>query len=396
MTGPLEGVKVVDLSMVVAGPVATMLMAEQGAEVIKIEPLDGDLLRKGQMFVKGGMNSLTINCNRGKQSIAVDMKTPEGLAIVKKLTADADVFVQNFRAGAIERLGINADELRADNDRLITVWMSGYGPDGPNAHDAVFDPVIQAVTGHAAVQLNPEIPFADVHRTIIMDKSTALTAAQAITAALFARERTGKGQHIELSMLNSALYFFWPDGAMGHALIDDDVSPGVTLYESMSLTQCADGHFVYFMAGDAHWHGVFRALDHPEWGDNPNWGTIEGRMSAENRAEVGGLMTNAFMKYSRDDILERLKAQDVPAAPMLEVDEIPSHPQVQHNNVFTEWEHPHAGKVRQPAAAAKFSDTPNVPQWQVPMLGENTDTILLDNGWSTDDVAALRESGVVA
>ena len=334
MPGPLEGIKVVDLSQVVAGPVATMLLSDQGAEIIKVEPFEGDILRRGMHFEKNGMNSLTVNCNRGKQSIAVDMKRPEGLELVRRLAADADIFIQNFRSGAIERLGITADELRAANDRLITVWMTGYGPDGPNADDPVFDPVIQAVTGHAAVQLNPRIPFADVHRTIIMDKSTALTAAQAMTAALFARERTGKGQHIELSMLNSALSFFWPDGAMGHAMLDDDVGPGLCLYESMQLTECADGHIVYFMASDEHWKGAFNAVGHPEWGDDPRWSTLEVRLQEENRGEISDMMVNAFMEWNRDEILVRLKENDVPAASMLSVDEVHTRPQIWHNDVL--------------------------------------------------------------
>lgn len=395
MAGPLEGVKVLDLSQVVAGPVATMLLSDQGAEIIKVEPFEGDILRRGVNFDKGGMNSLTVNCNRGKQSIAIDMKRPEGLELVKKLATDADIFVQNFRAGAIERLGISADELRAANDRLITVWMTGYGPDGPNADDPVFDPVIQAVTGHAAVQMNPRIPFPDVHRTIIMDKSTALTAAQAMTAALFARERTGKGQHIELSMLNSALSFFWPDGAMAHAMLDDDVGPGRCLYESMQLTECADGHIVYFMAGDEHWKGAWNALGHPEWGDDPRWATMEDRVKPENLGDIADLMVNAFMGFGRDEILPLLKENDVPAAPMLSIDEVPEHPQIVHNEVFTVWEHPYGGKIRQPPAAANFSMTTNEPQWQVPMLGEQTREVLAGNGWSGAEIDDLFAADVI-
>ncbi|HAY67463.1 MAG TPA: CoA transferase, partial [Acidimicrobiaceae bacterium] len=250
MAGPLAGIKIVDLTQVVAGPVCTMLLAEQGAEVIKVEFPEGDILRQNSLFSKNGMNALELNCNRGKKSIAVDMTTPEGVAIVKKLAADADVFVQNFRAGAIERLGITHQELREINPKLVTVWMSGFGQTGPMSDVPVFDPVIQAVSGHCAVQLNPNVPFHDVHRTIIIDKSTALTTAQAITAALFARERSadGVGEHLEVSMLDTALSFFWPDGGMAHTLLDDDVSAGWTLYQIMSVTACSDGQLVYYLA----------------------------------------------------------------------------------------------------------------------------------------------------
>jgi len=394
MPAPLEGIRILDFSQVVAGPVATMLLAEQGAEVIKIEALEGDILRRGQSFVKNGMNSLTMNCNRGKKSIAIDLRQPEGLAIVMELALTADVVIQNFRAGAIERLGIDADELRAANDRLITVWMSGYGPTGPLAEKPVFDPVIQAVTGHIAVQENPQIPLPDVHRTIIMDKSTALTAAQAITVALFVRERTGQGQHIELAMIDSALYFFWPDGAMRHALLDDDVSAGVTLYESMSVAQCADGHLVYFLVDDANWQGMFRAIEHPEWGEDPRFSTSLARM--ENLPAAGDLISAALLDFTRDDLLARLDAEDVPAAPMLAVDEVPSYPQVVHNESLVEWDHPQAGRVRSPKAAAKFSATPNEERWWVPTLGEQTDEILSMVGRDDDAIAALRADGIVA
>jgi len=394
MPGALDGIRILDFSQVVAGPVATMLLAEQGAEVIKIEPLDGELLRRGKSFVKNDMNALTMNCNRGKKSLAIDLRHPEGLAIVKDLARTADVVVQNFRAGAIERLGIDADELRAANDRLITVWMSGYGPTGPLAEKPVFDPIIQAVTGHIAVQKNPQIPFPDVHRTIIMDKSTALTAAQAITAALFARERTGTGQHIQLAMIDSALYFFWPDGAMGHALLDDDVSPGVTLYESMSVAQCADGHLVYFLASDADWQGMFRAIEQPELFDDPRFSTAVARV--ENLHAAAELVNAALLQFNRDDLLVRLDAEDVPAAPMLALDEVPSYPQIVHNESLVEWDHPLAGRTRAPKAAAKFSDTPNNEIWWVPTLGEQTDEILGLAGCDNARIAELRSSGVVA
>jgi len=394
MPGALDGIRILDFSQVVAGPVATMLLAEQGAEVIKIEALEGELLRQGQMFEKNGMNALTMNCNRGKKSIAIDLREPKGLAIAKELALTADVIIQNFRTGAMERLGLDADELRAANDRLITVWMSGYGPTGPLANNPVFDPVIQAVTGHIAVQENPLIPIPDVHRTIIMDKSTALTAAQAITAALFARERTGKGQHIELAMIDSALYFFWPDGAMGHALLDDDVSPGVTLYQSMSVSQCADGYLVYFVVNDDGWRGLFQAIERPELSEDPRFATQAARI--ENLPAAGEIISAALLEFERDDLLARLDAVDVPAAPMLSVDEVPSYPQVVHNESLVEWDHPLAGRVRSPKAAAKFSDTPNDARWWVPTLGEHTDEILGIAGCDEAVIAELRASGVVA
>ncbi|MFB0927127.1 MAG: CoA transferase [Acidimicrobiales bacterium] len=398
MAGPLAGIKIVDLTQVVAGPVCTMLLAEQGAEVIKVEFPTGDILRQNSLYSKNGMNALELNCNRGKKSISVDMTTPEGLAIVKQLAADADIFVQNFRAGAIERLGISHDELRELNPKLITVWMSGFGQTGPMADVPVFDPVIQAVSGHCAVQLNPNVPFNDVHRTIIIDKSTALTTAQAITAALFARERSpdGHGEHLEVSMLDTALAFFWPDGGMAHTLLDDDASEGFTLYQIMSVTACSDGQLVYYLQGDANFQGLLRTIGRDDMADNPRYGTAAGRASSgEIMAEIAAAVESGFYAIERDEALRRLRHYDVPSAPMLQVNEIHDYPQVVHNEIMHEWEHPKAGKLRQPRAAAKFSNNQNEPRWWVTSLGENTDEILADLGHDPEAVAAMRAAGTV-
>jgi len=398
MAGPLAGIKIIDLTQVVAGPVCTMLLAEQGAEVIKVEFPEGDILRQNSLFSKNGMNALELNCNRGKKSIAVDMTTPEGVAIVKQLAADADVFVQNFRAGAIERLGITHQELREINPKLVTVWMSGFGQTGPMSDVPVFDPVIQAVSGHCAVQLNPNVPFHDVHRTIIIDKSTALTTAQAITAALFARERSadGVGEHLEVSMLDTALSFFWPDGGMAHTLLDDDVSAGWTLYQIMSVTACSDGQLVYYLANDSNYQGMLRAAGRDDMADDPRYGTAAGRAgNGEVIAEIAASVESGFYALTRDEALARLKHYDVPSAPLLQVDEIHDYPQVIHNDIMHEWEHPKAGKLRQPRAAARFSSNEIEPRWWVPDLGENTNEILAAVGHDADSIAALRAAGTV-
>jgi len=398
MPGPLEGIKIVDLTQVVAGPVCTMLLAEQGAEVIKVEFPDGDILRQNRLFSKNDRNALELNCNRGKKSIAVDLTTPDGIEIVNQLAMSADVFVQNFRAGAIERLGISHDDLRAANPNLITVWMSGFGQTGPMADVPVFDPVIQAVTGHCAVQLNPNVPFPDVHRTILIDKSTALTTAQAITAALFARERDPErsGQHLEISMLDSALYFFWPDGAMAHTLLDDDVRPGWTMYQVMSVTACQDGHLVYYLQNDASFQGMLRTIGRDDMADDPRYGTAAGRAQEGVMAEIGTAVETGFYALERDEALARLRSHDVPSAPMLQVDEIHEFPQVVHNQSLHEWDHPQAGTLRQARAAARFSLSGTDPRWWVPGLGENTDEVLASLGHDAASIASLRSSNTVA
>jgi len=401
MPGPLEGIRVVDLSQVVAGPVCTMLLAEQGAEVIKVEfPEQGDILRHNRSYAKNEINALSLNCNRGKKSIAVDMNTPEGIEIVKELAAGADIFVQNYRAGAIERLGITHEQLRAANPKLITIWMSGFGQTGPWADVPVFDPVIQAVSGHVAAQVNPNVPFPDVHRTILIDKSTALTAAQAITAALFARERSadGVGQHIELSMLDTALFFFWPDGGMAHTLLDDEgITPGTTLYQGMSVTDCSDGKLVWYAANESNFKGLFRTIGREDWASDERYCTAAGRASDPAiGAEIAEGLPAGFFQLTVDEALKLLREHDVPAAPVLGFDELHTFEQTVHNETFHEWEHRTAGKLRQPRAAARFSDTQLDHRWWVPELGENTDDVLAELGKSPEVISKMRAAGTVA
>lgn len=400
MPGPLEGIKIIDLTQVVAGPVCTMLLAEQGAEVIKVElPKQGDILRHNRHFAKNEVNALALNCNRGKKSIVVDLTTPEGVELLKELAADADVLIQNFRGGVVERMGIFHEELRAANPKLITVWLSGFGQTGPWADVGVFDPVIQAASGHVAVQVNPQVPFPDVHRTILIDKSTALTSAQAISAALFARERSddGVGQHIELNMLDNALYFFWPDGGMAHTLLDEDAGPGATLYQIMSVINCSDEKLTYYVANEENFKGLFRTIGRDDMADDPTYFTAAGRASDPAiPGEISAAIEAGFYALSRAEALTRLRDNDVPCGPVLGVGELHEFEQTVHNEVFHEWDHPKAGRIRQPRAAAKFSGTTNDPRWWVPELGENTDDVLTAAGHTPESIAALRERGTVA
>jgi crotonobetainyl-CoA:carnitine CoA-transferase CaiB-like acyl-CoA transferase len=213
MPGPMDGYKIVDFSQVVSGPFATMLLADQGADVTKVEPLygPGDVTRL-LAYAKGGMSAFYLNNNRGKRSIGLDLGSDEGRHIALDLCKEADVVVQNFRPGAMTRLGLDYDAVKVVNPNVIYCTISGFGPTGPYSDRPVLDPVIQGLTGIISRQMNPEIPFPDLVRNLYADKSSALTAAQAITAALLVRERSGEGQYVEIPMLDACMYFFWPDG----------------------------------------------------------------------------------------------------------------------------------------------------------------------------------------
>lgn len=396
MPGPLEGIKVVDASGVVSGPLAAMMLADQGADVVRVEPLGmGDTLRMPS-FQRGGLTAFFANCNRGKRSIALDLAKAEGREVVEKLVREADIFIQNWRPGAAERLGLGEPALRALNPDLIYCSISGYGPTGPYSGRRVYDPIIQGLSGHIGVQINPEVPIRDLVRNIVSDKSTSYTAAQAITAALFARERGAGGQHIEVPMLDASLAFFWCDGMIAHTLAGDDAPSGVALYEAYRLWETSDGHLMYFAATNAELEGLFRALEHPEWIEDPRFATPEARYTGDNLATLGELIMNEMRKHPTKELIDRLVREDVPVGPVLTLDEVFEDPQILHNDAIIELEHPTAGRIRQARPAARFDKTPQDPHRYLPPLhGEHSVEILHELGYDEASIEQLHATGIV-
>ena len=396
MSGPLDGIKILDASAIVSGPLATMLLADQGADVIKLEPTDvGDTLRLSP-FARGGMTSFYANCNRNKRAIAVNLASEDGLAIALKLVAESDVFVQNWRPGAADRLGLGEEALRRINPDLIYCSISGYGPDGPYSQRRVYDPIIQGLSGHTAVQVNPEVPIPDLVRNIVADKSSAYTAAQAITAALFARERGAGGQHIDIPMIDASLAFFWPDGMLAHTFAGDDKPSGLALYEVYKLSQTSDGHLIYFAATDKEMHGLFRALGHPEWTEDPRFGVAASRSDMDNAIALGEKIAEAMLGETTEALLARMLAEDVPVGPVLNLDEVFNDPQVEHNNAILEFDHPTAGRYHQARPAARFAKTAQEPKRRMPPLhGEHTEEVLRELGYSAADLQRLSGDNTV-
>ena len=396
MPGPLHGYRIVDLSQIVSGPMATMLLSDQGADVVKVEPVDGQDVLRRPTFARGGFSAFFLNNNRGKRSLAVDLHRPEGRQVILDLAATADVFVQNFRPGVCDRMGIGYEDLRAVNPDLVYVSISGFGPTGPYADRPILDPVIQGLTGMVAYQVNPEIPFPDLVRNIVSDKSTALTVAQAVTAALLARERGAGGQHVEVPMIDATLFFFWSDAMVDLTMVGDGVTPGLTLAEVYRLTECLDGKLVYFAASTAHIHGVSTAVGHPEWCEDPRW-CLEGfTEDPQNLLDYGKMTADAFASMSVADALAGLADGDVPSGPILEKAEVLNDPQVKHNESIVTWEHPEAGTIRQARPGARFSGTPAEMRLHASAKGFDTDEILAGIGRNAEEVRALRADGTVA
>lgn len=398
MSGPFDGIRILDFSQVVSGPFATMLLADQGADVIRLEPIPGsgalDSMRM-PVFEKGGISSLYANTNRGKRAITVDVRTDEGRAIALELAAQADVVVQNFRPGAADRLGVGYDAVRTVNPNAIYVSISGYGPSGPYADRPVYDPIIQGLSGVVVRQTNPEVPIPDLVRNLIADKTTALTVAQAVSAALFHRERTGAGQHVEVPMIDAFLYFFWPDGMMDQTMLDEDVTGGFLLSTIYSLQPTSDGHLIYFTAAENQRLNLYRALGHPEWAEDERFATLLASASPENREKLGALLNNAFLELTTEEAMKRLVEHDVPCGAIVDPARVPDDVQIVHNEIIETWTHPDAGRIRQPRPAARFSASPAKLRASASAMGADNDAVLAELGRSAEDITTLREKGVI-
>ena len=397
MSGPLSGIKVIDISAVISGPMACQVLGDQGADVIKVEPIGmGDITRIGGFRV-GDISAMYASANRGKRSIALDLSQDSGVEILKKMVETADVIVQNFRPGAVERMGIGPDVLMKINPDLIYVSISGFGSDGPYRDWRVYDPIVQSVSGVVSIQQSPDIPIPDLVRTIICDKTTALTAANAITAALFARA-SGKasGQHIEIPMLDAAIYWLWPDVFMGHTLWGDEVEPGPLIYQIYRLQQTADGHLVYFYASDKEFAGLCKALGHPDWIEDERFLTAKDRMVPEHFEALGSLLHNAFIDFSTDVIMSRLHDYEVPAAQVNSVADVFTDPQVVNNEIIVEWEHPDAGLMKMARPPVRWGTTEPDIKWSADHVGQSTFEILEEYGFTKKEILELQDSKIIA
>jgi crotonobetainyl-CoA:carnitine CoA-transferase CaiB-like acyl-CoA transferase len=391
MSGPLHGYTVLELATMVSGPLATQLLGDQGADVIKIEdPNGGDLMRHlGPK--RGGMTAIFTTVNRNKRSLALDLKTPEGFRVLEHLVEGADVFVQNFRPGVAARMGLGYEAMRALRRDLIYLSISGFGEQGPYAQKRVYDPIIQALSGLAAIQADRDTGRPRMMRTIIPDKITAMTAAQAVTAALLERERSGAGQHIQLAMLDATVSFAWPEGMVTHTFVGEgiaDPKPGST---ADLVYQTADGYITASTMSDAEWKGMARATDHLEWLDDPRFSTPGGRVSnSDARLRLVG---DVLRQRTSAEWLMALEAEDVPCAPILSREQLIADPQVAENELLIEEEHPLAGRIRYARPAARFERTPAALRRPAPALGQHNREILAQIGYSDQEVAELRGAG---
>jgi len=393
--GALAGVKILDLATAIAAPFATSLLADQGAEVIKVEaPVMGDILRYVGAS-RNGVSAMFSMTNRNKRSLALDLKSAEGLSILKKLVASHDVLIHNFRPGVAERLGIDYDELKQVNNELIYVSVAGFGHVGPASGKRAYDNVIQAYAGLAFNQANPETGEPTQNYQAIADKLTALTAAQAIPAALYARSQGRGGQHITLNMVDSVLHFLWMDAAGTASFLEPGANPGQQVAKGVRLIRFKNGWGQAAPLADSEFHGMCKAFK-VDSNSDPRLAGVMDRMA--NREAVEAIMAQVYEQAATMDVdvgVAAMEAEDVPCAKAMTLDELPNAPQVLANQSFVSYRHPVAGDLQEPRAAARFGGDRTDSPAPCAALGADTEAILKALGMEAE-TESLRARGIVA
>ena len=390
MTAPLQGIRIVDLSTVFSGPMAAALLSDQGADVIKVESLEGDTTRHIGP-AKGDLSSAFIAANRGKRNIALDLKTPAAIEVLHALLARADVLIENFRPGVMQRLGLPDADLAQRYPRLIRLDITGFGPDGPRALDKAYDAVIQAIGGVAASQRDPATGAPVILASTVADKVTALTAAQAVTAALFARSRDGQGRRVEVSMLDATLAFQWPDAMYNHVWVDDAPPPFPEFGATQRPWRTADGHVATMVPQPAEFAGMCAALGRPDIPQDPRFATLP--MRYRHGKELRALLEPLMAQFDNATLEANFRAHGAALGRVNERHEVLSDPQVRHNQSVVEVPNGDAGRVRVARSAARFDGQAQAPTQGGARLGQHSAEILKELGFDDDHVAALMANG---
>jgi crotonobetainyl-CoA:carnitine CoA-transferase CaiB-like acyl-CoA transferase len=379
MTAPLAGVTVVDLTSYIAGSYGAMMLADLGADVIKVESLEGDSFRELPGFY---------GWNRGKRSIALNLKDPDGRAVVHRLAERADVVMENMRPGVVERLGVDYGTLRALNPRVIYCSVTAFGSDGPYRDRPGFDPLIQAMSGVMTLQ-----GFGGPPRYVripITDYYAAALGCQAVLAALFVRERTGQGQRVETSLLKAGL-------ALQSGNVVDYPGREVVYRDTPTyrLYQAGDGQWFFLACGNqSFWAKLCTALGRPELAKDPRFGSWFARR--DNSDALTPLIEEAFASKPRDEWLKILAEHDIPAAPTQPIRDFMRDPAVLHHNMIVRYEHPEVGALTLMGQPLRFSESSAPDAGPPPVLGEHTAHVLRAAGYADAEIADLARRGVVA
>jgi crotonobetainyl-CoA:carnitine CoA-transferase CaiB-like acyl-CoA transferase len=393
--GPMQGIRVLEFAIALTGPYATALMADQGAEVVKVErPGIGDIARWVGVSVND-MSAFFLVCNRGKRSIVLDLHQPRGAEIALKLAADTDVVVENFRPGVMDKIGLGYQHVRDVNPDVVYASLTGFGSEGPYRDRSAYDTAIQAYGGFASNQADPENELPVFLRQTAADKVTALYACQAITAALLARANGAGGQHLELSMTDAVVSFLWADSAGNEVLLDSDRSMNSSFVAGFRPMRFEDGWGIVVPTSDADFAGMCKALE-VEGYDDPRVATIGERR--KHRDVMEPIMDMVYAKaanLTQAEATERFEAQRVPFSMILTPEQLTRDEHAVAIGLFEEDDHHIVGRTRVPRHPTRFRGTPAQLRKQSPGLGEHTDAILEELGMG-DAAEELRAAGVVA
>jgi len=389
----MQGVRVLDLGNMIAGPGAASILADQGADVIKVEPPGiGDVMRY-LGACRGGISGLFQNTNRGKRSLALNLKSPEGIEIIKKLLPETDVVLHNFRSGVAERLGIDYQSMKSINPDIIYLWVNGFGAEGPMSRRPAYDSIIQAFAGVTQSQSDMETGEPIQYYQLFSDKLTALTGAQAISSALYARTQGRGGQLIDLSMVDCVVSFLWADASGTSTFLEEGAIAGMNVGRN-KLVQFENGWGTVAPVTDAQFHGIFAAFGVDS--SKPELATAMDRNAHPDLVQAAfSTLHAACRQVTVDEAMERMEMADVPFAKAMFLEDLPDHPQMQANNSFTETDHPQGGRMVEPVNPPNFSATPSGVGAASAALGEHSDQILEKVGYTAEEVETLKSAGVV-
>jgi len=395
MSGPLTGVKIIDLTTVVLGPFATQILADLGADVIKVESPDGDVLRNIAPMKHSGMGHIFLHHNRNKRSIVLDLKQPAGREVLLKLVRDADVLIYNVRPQAMKRLKLAYEDVIAVNPRIIYVGAYGYSERGRHAGQPAYDDLIQGMAGlpwatHTAGADRPRYA-----PTAISDRITGLAAINAVTTALFCRERTGKGQSVEVPMYETVAHMMLGDHMCGRTF-DPPLEP--RRYERMLAPHrvpyaTKDGYVCVLVYNDKHWKSFFKLVGREELFDSdPRFSSQEAR--SRNINQVYAFVAEQMATRTSAEWLALLKGADIPATPVQSVDDIIDDPHLAESGFFFMTEHPTEGWLRAMASPSTWADMPSGPARPAPRLGEHSAEVLKEAGYSDAEIERMVASRV--